>query len=150
MFFKFKGFYRQFSFFSLRLLNKKFLTTSSTATSFPVALTSSPSKNRRGFSLKSTWKSNNPELRNILQNELRMAYSQLQQKQSEQSKEKFKNYQMKLSNQTQSNVNKNLKHFDHSYNNKPDSVPTTENGLEFMFPLLTGEELKAFDSSVFE
>lgn len=144
MLFKFKGFYRQFSYFSLRLLNKKF--TSSTTASFPTALTSSPSKNRRGFSIKNAWKKSiNSELKSVLQIELRAAYSQLQQKQLENAREKFHYYQNALMKQTQSTETKTLNHL--SNNNRHDKF-TSENSL--LFPLLTYEELKAFDSSVFE
>ena len=82
------------------------------------------------------WKSNNTELRSVLQSELRSAYSQLQLEHCEIIQGKFQNYQKKI---TQS-----------SNNNNNVVVEPSKDGLEFMFPLLTGEELKAFDSSVFE
>lgn len=145
MFFKFKGVYRQFSYFSLRLLNKKFLTTSNITTP---SFSSSPSKNRKGFLLKNGWKANNPELRSILQKELRAAYSQLQMEKAERTKDLIQIYQDKFINQTQSSSTKSVS----KNNNKPEAtdIINSQKSLEFMFPLLTGEELKAFDSSVFE
>lgn len=137
MFFKFKGFYRQFSYVSLRLLNKKFLSTSSTTVNNILA--NSPSKSRKGFPLKSTWKTGNPEFRSFLQSELRSAYSQLQLKQREETREKFQMYQQSLKSkpvETDSLIS--------------DNKTTDPLSLALMFPLLTGEELKAFDSSVFE
>lgn len=146
MLFKFKGFYRQFSFFSLRLLNKKITSsTTTTASLLPTTLTnSSPTKNRRGFSIKNGWKSNNSELRSVLQHELRAAYSRLQRKEFERTSETFKNYQSQSSSSSSLASIKEIQ----PTGTKTLDLKQAENSL--IFPLLTGEELKTFDSSVFE
>ena len=137
MFFKLNSFYRQFSHFSLRLFGKKLLTSSSN--SFPLSsLTNSPLRGGRTNKIRKPFLmfKGCPTPFGIVPIKKKDFYNKLVGK----SKEKLDN-----------NLNENVHH------NEPEIISHSNsnsnshrNHIDLMFPLLTGEELKAFDSSVFE
>jgi hypothetical protein len=133
MFFKLHSFYRQFSQFSIRLATKKLSTVTGNSLSL-TSMSGSPLRIRHGASKnRSEFFTGMPSPFGI---EL-----QFQQKRSFYRTSSSKQ-------QTPSKVNLesptlSVKH--------GDIVPEAQcDNLNYIFPLLTGEELRAFDSSVYE
>lgn len=127
--FKFTHIYRQLSQYSLRLISKKLISTA--GNSLPVSsLTSSPSKaGRRGFiSLRGS-----PTPSGLINMKQRDGPLKLLPKRS---------YTTTCNESAQINTETCI----NSTQSRAHIIPT----IDLMFPLLTGEELKAFDSSVYE
>ena len=126
MFFKLNSFYKQFTQISLRLISKKLISATGPSLQFST-LTNSPLK--RGNNRISGFISIRPTPFGIVtidRIEPKLKYSK--------TSTTFK--KVKVSDQNESeNVQK---------------IEKYEKSIDLMFPFLTGEELKAFDSSVYE
>ena len=132
MFFKINSFYRRFSYFSLRLLGKKFISTN--VNSFQLA-SNSPlraSKARKFNNLKGV-----PSPFGIEQRQ-RQGHLKLINK---------RRYSTTNPEGIVTSTSLSLRSTKTPPLEKQHSI---NESLNLMFPLLTGEELKAFDSSVYE
>lgn len=136
MFFKLNSIYRQFSHISLRLITKKLVNT--TATSLPFSsLTCSPLRQGKRANNRIRLMTLRPApfgFVAIERLEPKLKYSKITTN--------LKREESKLSN-SQS----------HSEFKDKIGIEATKNydrSIDLMFPFLTGEELKAFDSSVYE
>lgn len=138
MFFKLNSFYRQFSYCSLRLLGKKLINTT-TSNSFQLTGNSPLKTNKvRKFSLKGIpspfgIEHSRQQLRN-----LNLIY-----------KRRYCTTNWHGIITSTSTSKNNLKNGKNPIRGGNENLMTVES-LDKIFPLLTGEELKAFDSSVFE
>ena len=134
MFFKLNSIYRQFSHISLRLITKKLI--NSTVNSLPFSsLTSSPlrqgkrANNRIG---KMALRPTPFGIVTIERLEPKLKYSKITTS-SKREEANLSNNQIELKDKIGIETTKNY-----------------ERSIDLMFPFLTGEELKAFDSSVYE
>lgn len=137
MFFKLKSFYRQFSHISLRLISKKLINTTGTSLPFS-SLTNSPLRQGKRANNRIGIIAMRPTpfgIVTIERLEPKLKYSSKISTSSKSEKE-----QVNLSNNQNEFKDEILK----------EKINNFESNIDLMFPFLTGEELKAFDSSVYE
>lgn len=134
MFFKLKSIYIQFSHISLRLISKKLINTTGTSSQFS-SLTNSPLRQGKRAYNKIGIIAMRPTpfgIVTIERLEPKLKYSSKISTNSKREKEQV-NPQNEFKDEIFKETTKNY-----------------EPSIDLMFPFLTGEELKAFDSSVYE
>lgn len=134
--FKFIHIYRQLSQYSLRLLSKKIVNTAGNSLSIS-SLTSSPRKASKRGLLNLRGSLTPFGIASAIQNQQVGGFSKLLPK---------RNYSDSITCTENEFVTNNP---ENCINKTQYSTPS-ETGNDSLFPLLTGEELKAFDSSVYE